>query len=355
MYFRQLIDRESSTYTYLLADEETREAVLIDPVREQIERDVALLDELDLTLRYVLETHVHADHITSAGVLRQRLGAKTVLSAAAGAGCPDVLVEDGQVIAVGGMRIEARHTPGHTGGCATYVVDDGSAQRAFTGDTLMIRGCGRTDFQEGDAGTLYDSVWNKILTLPDATAIYPGHDYRGRTMTTVGEEKRLNPRLGQERNKAEFIEIMAGLKLAMPKKLNVAVPANLRCGIPADDAWTAVRHTDDRVPEVSVDWVREHRADVMLVDVRRSTELSGELGSMEDALHVPMDRVPYEMKAWDRDEPVVVFCRSGGRSGRVAKLLLQEGFTRVASMRGGMLSWRVTAPRPVAPAPAACG
>ncbi len=342
MFFRQLIDRESSTYTYLLADEDTREAVLIDPVREQTERDIGLLEDLGFTLRYVLETHVHADHITSAGVLRQRLGAKTVLSAAAGAGCPDVLVEDGDKIRLGGIEIEARHTPGHTSGCVTYVVDDGETKRAFTGDTLMIRGCGRTDFQQGDAGTLYDSVWNKIFTLPDATPVHPGHDYRGQTATTVGEEKRLNPRLGGGRDKAEFQRIMAGLKLSMPKKIEIAVPANMHCGILHDDSWAPVRRTDDDVPEVDVDWVRAHLDDVTLVDVRRADELVGELGAIERALHVPMDRVSQAMGAWDKDDPIVIVCRSGGRSGAVARLLQEAGFVHIASMRGGMLAWRAT-------------
>ncbi|MEZ4337703.1 MAG: MBL fold metallo-hydrolase [Sandaracinaceae bacterium] len=235
MIFRQLFDGESSTYTYLLADEKTREAVLIDPVREQVERDVGLLEDLGLELMYVLETHVHADHVTAAGLLRKRLGATTVLSTAAGTACADLQVDDGDVVTIGGIEIEARHTPGHTNGCVTYVTKDGDVPMAFTGDTLMIRGCGRTDFQQGDSNTLYDSVWQKIFTLPGHTRIYPGHDYKGRTMSTVDEEKRLNPRLGETKSRTEFVDIMAGLKLAYPKKIDVAVPANLACGRVQDE------------------------------------------------------------------------------------------------------------------------
>ena len=183
MIFRQLFDRESSTYTYLLADEQTREAILIDPVFEQVDRDVELLGDLDLKLVYSLETHVHADHITASGVLRKRLGCKTVVSAAAGAGCPDILVEEGQKLSVGALEIEVRQTPGHTNGDVTYVVSGGPTLMAFTGDALLIRGCGRTDFQQGSSETLYRSVHEKLFTLPDETLVYPGHDYKGRTVS----------------------------------------------------------------------------------------------------------------------------------------------------------------------------
>lgn len=339
MIFRQLFDRESSTYTYLLGDETTREAVLIDPVRENVERDVALLEDLDLELMYVLETHVHADHVTSAGVLRQRLGATTVLSRAAGTRCADLTVDDGDVVTIGGIEIEARQTPGHTSGCVTYVTKDGEVPMAFTGDTLMIRGCGRTDFQQGDSDQLYESVWQKIFTLPDETRIYPGHDYQGRTMSTVGEEKRLNPRLGESRSKTEFIQIMAGLKLAYPKKIDEAVPANLQCGLAHDDRWAPIVRTDDGVPEVPTAWVRDHAADVMIVDVRRTDELVGELGAIPGAIHAPLDRLASFLAGWDKQARVVLVCRSGGRSGTAARQLEAAGFTHVASMHGGMLHW----------------
>lgn len=330
MLFRQLFDHASSTYTYLVADEETREAALIDAVREQVERDVELLAELDLTLVYALETHVHADHVTASGLLRERLGAETVLSAAAGAGCPDRLVEDGEVLRLGRLEIEARHTPGHTDGDVTYVVRDGGRPlAAFTGDTMLIRGCGRTDFQQGDAERLYDSVHRRIFSLPDETPIYPGHDYRGFTSSTVGEEKRLNRRLREDIGRAAFVEIMENLDLAQPKQIHVAVPANLRCGI---------EQPPEGVVEVSEEWVREHAEGLRLVDVREADELRGPLGAMPGAEHHPLATLPAALGAPD-ERTVVVFCRSGGRSARAAERLAEAGFTRVVSMAGGMTRW----------------
>jgi glyoxylase-like metal-dependent hydrolase (beta-lactamase superfamily II) len=227
--FRQLFDPETSTYTYLLADERTREAVLIDSVREQIERDRALLRELDLALRYAVETHVHADHVTASGRLREDPGCKVVVSALAGVRNADVLVRDGDRIRAGSVELEARPTPGHTSGCTTYVCH--AARMAFTGDALLIRGCGRTDFQGGSPETLYRSVRERIFSLPDDYLLYPGHDYRGRMVTTVAEEKRWNPRLGERKSQDEFVRIMRELKLAYPKKMDVAVPANLESGL----------------------------------------------------------------------------------------------------------------------------
>src|SRR5690606_18842226 len=180
MIFRQLFDRDTSTYTYLLADPETREAVIIDPVLEQVDRDLRLIEDLGLTLRFALDTHVHADHVTALGTLRDRTGCTTVMAAAAGAGCADRLVEPGDQIRFGDEGLEVRATPGHTAGCLTYVMADRSM--AFTGDALLIRGCGRTDFQGGDAHRLYRSVHQQILSLPPDTLLYPGHDYHGRTV-----------------------------------------------------------------------------------------------------------------------------------------------------------------------------
>lgn len=224
MIFRQLFDPESSTYTYLLADSVTREAVLIDPVREQVDRDVRLLDELGLTLVYVLDTHVHADHVTAAGVLRDRTGAKTVMGRKA-APCADIQVGHGDVLRVGTMEIKVLDTPGHTDDSVSYLVGD----RVFTGDALLIRGNGRTDFQNGDPGQLYDSLTKVLFALPDETLVYPGHDYKGMTVSTIGEEKRWNPRIAGK-SREEFIEIMNNLRLPMPKRIQEAVPANRACG-----------------------------------------------------------------------------------------------------------------------------
>ncbi len=225
MLFRQLFDSESSTYTYLIADESTGEAALIDPVREQLERDLRLLRELGLTLCFALDTHVHADHITAAGDLRERTAAKTVSCVTGGADCASVHLGHGGELRVGGLLIKALATPGHTDDSLSFLCED----RVFTGDALLIRGCGRTDFQNGSPGQLYDSITQVLFALPDRTRVYPAHDYTGQSMSTIGEERRYNPRLaGKSRD--EFIALMNNLRLAPPKKLNVAVPANRACG-----------------------------------------------------------------------------------------------------------------------------
>ena len=228
MIFRQLFDPDTSTYTYLLADSATREAVLIDTVREQAQRDAQVIQELGLTLRFTLETHVHADHITAASLLRLQLGSQSVVGAAAGVSCADRALRDGEELRVGGFVLRALATPGHTNGCTSYYCP--SAGMAFTGDALLIRGCGRTDFQQGDARKLFHSVRERLFALPDETLLYPGHDYRGRTVTTVAEEKRWNPRLGLAKSEEEFVAIMAALKLDYPKRMDESVPANLLCG-----------------------------------------------------------------------------------------------------------------------------
>lgn len=226
MIFEQFFEPDTSTFTYLLACEKSRQAVLIDPVEGDVEKYVAALQQRGLTLVYTLETHVHADHVTAADTLRKRLGSKSVVHRDAGALCGDLLVTDGIHLQVGAVDIEVRYTPGHTNGCVSYFTGD----RIFTGDALLIDGCGRTDFQQGNAGQLYDSIHHRIFSLPDDTLVYPGHDYNGHTVSTVGQEKRGNKRLGGGRSRAEFIEIMANLKLAYPKHIDVALPANQACG-----------------------------------------------------------------------------------------------------------------------------
>ncbi len=232
MFMRQLFDPATSTYSYLLADPKTGDAVLIDPVKEQSGRDARLIEELGFTLRYTLETHVHADHVTGGGRLRALLGSKTVVSARGGAKWVDVEVDEGSTISFGNETLEVRATPGHTDGCVTYVTADQA--NAFTGDAVMVRGCGRTDFQQGDARTLYRSVQERVFTLADDTKIWPGHDYKGFTHSTVGEEKVHNPRLSKDEE--EFVRLMGDLKLSPPARIDVAVPANLICGIDPQDA-----------------------------------------------------------------------------------------------------------------------
>ena len=346
MLFRQLYDAESSTYSYLLADEETREAVLIDPVLEQAERDAATIKELGLKLLYVLETHVHADHVTGSGVLRQRLEARTVVSERGGAPCADLQVRHGDVVRFGRHALEVRETPGHTDGCLTFVTAD--REMAFTGDALLVRGTGRTDFQQGDARQLYRSVHAQIFSLPERCRLYPAHDYKGRTVTTVAEEKAHNPRLGGGKSEDEFAEIMATLGLPRPKKMDVAVPANLACGLPVDGGrpeapsarWAPVEVSAGGVPEVSPEWV--HGATERRVDVREPSEFNGELGHVAGAMLVPLATVEATAAGWDRRVPLVVLCRSGGRSGQATLRLLAMGFEKVASMRGGMLAWHAT-------------
>ncbi len=230
MIFRQLFDSDTSTYTYLLADEVTRDGIIIDPVAAQVGRDAALVADLGISLKYVLETHVHADHVTGGGSLRDRLGAKTVVSRLAGVHCADVHVDDGDQLAFGAHVLKVRATPGHTAESLTFVLHHGDQTLAFTGDALFVRGCGRTDFQAGDAHALYRSVWDQIYSLPDETLVYPGHDYRGNTVTTVREEKAHNPRLNSRITQEQFVAIMNGLELARPRHMDVAVPANLACG-----------------------------------------------------------------------------------------------------------------------------
>ena len=224
MIFKQFFEPDTSTFTYLLACEKTKQAVLIDTVESEVPK--YLNEEQDLKLVYTLETHVHADHVTGADALRQKLGSKSVVHRDAGAMCGDLLVTDGVHIIVGTIDLEVRYTPGHTNGCISFFAGD----RIFTGDSLLIGGCGRTDFQSGDSGQLYDSIHHQIFSLPDEVIVYPGHDYNGNTQSTVGEERKNNKRLGGGKSREDFIKIMSELKLAYPKYIDVALPANQACG-----------------------------------------------------------------------------------------------------------------------------
>lgn len=345
MLIRQLFDQDTSTYTYLLADEASREAVIIDPVLEQMERDSTLIDELGLKLVHALDTHVHADHVTALGSLKRRFGAETVMSERGGAVCSDRLVKQGDRVRFGQHELEVRETPGHTNGCLTYVFH--AAGMAFTGDAILIRGSGRTDFQQGSSRTLYRSVREQVFSLPDETLLYPGHDYKGRTVTTVGEEKRLNPRLGAQKSLEDFERIMDELKLPRPRKMDVAVPANLACGVepvassalPLDTSWGPIAMTLAGVPELEADWLFEHAREVLVLDVREPDEYRGELGHLADAELVPLQTLDFSAAALPRERPIVTVCRSGGRSGKAALALQQLGFARVASLAGGMLGW----------------
>ena len=231
MIFRQLFEPQSSAYTYLIGCCETRQAALIDPVLETVERDIQLLDELGLTLACTVETHIHADHVTGASRLREATGCQTAVPAKSGAEHVDVPVREGEPIAVGSLQLQPVHTPGHTDDHHCYLLDSGDIARLFTGDVLLIDGCGRTDFQNGDAATLYRSVHEKIFTLAPDTLVYPGHDYQHRHVSSVGQERERNPRLGGGKSVEEFVAIMAALNLPRPKKIDIAVPANRACGM----------------------------------------------------------------------------------------------------------------------------
>lgn len=229
MIFRQLFERESSTYTYLIACAETRAAALIDPVKTEVPKYLQLLNELNLTLVYALDTHTHADHITGAGALRDATGCTTLLAKEAKSACVSQGLYDGQEITLGKLTLTALYTPGHTDDSYSFILHDAGQTYVFTGDTLLIRGTGRTDFQNGSAQQQYASLFNKLLKLPDSTRVYPAHDYKGWTASTIGEEKMHNPRL-QVQSENAYVELMNNLKLPNPQLMDVAVPANRACG-----------------------------------------------------------------------------------------------------------------------------
>ncbi|MCO4744806.1 MAG: MBL fold metallo-hydrolase [Proteobacteria bacterium] len=345
MLFRQLFDPTTSTYTYLLADPDAREAILIDTVKEQSDRDVQVLEELGLRLVATLETHVHADHVTGAWLLRQRLGSDILYPSSSGVEGADRLVGEGDVITFGRHSVMVRLTPGHTDGCATYVTED--LTKAFTGDALLIRGSGRTDFQQGDSRRLYRSVHDQIFTLPEETELYPGHDYKGRLVSTVAEEKRFNPRLGDDQSEDDFVKTMANLGLSYPKQIDRALPANLNLGREegdtnapvAEDAWDQITRSPSGVRHVTPEWVAEHCGAFRMIDVRQPQEWFGPLGHIEKAELVPLGTLGQAAPTWDRDAPVVLICRSSGRSDQAARALENAGFTHVASMVGGMMAW----------------
>lgn len=238
MLFRQFFDSKSSTYTYLLASAAGREALLIDPVKEQAAQYLLAIEQLGLRLVKAIDTHTHADHVTALGDLRNRTGCMTVMGQYTRAACVSVKVTDGEILETDGIRLQALYTPGHTDESFSFVLAPDRPRAVFTGDVLLIRGTGRTDFQNGDAGKSYDSITGKLFRLPDETLVYPAHDYKGWTASSIGEERRYNPRIA-DKTRDEYIEIMANLNLPDPKMMDVAIPANLACGL--DDMSTSSR------------------------------------------------------------------------------------------------------------------
>lgn len=344
MIFRQLFDATSSTYTYLLGDEATHKAVLIDPVFEQHRRDVALMRELGLTLEYTLDTHCHADHVTGAWLMKNALDSRVGLSAAVGSANVDRALEHGDRVEFGKSALEVRATPGHTNGCLSYVTPD--HRMVFTGDALLIRGAGRTDFQEGDPHRLYRSIHDQLFSLGDDCIVYPGHDYEGRTSSTIGEEKAFNSRIGGGAREEDFVGYMRNLGLPHPKQLDVAVPANMRAGkpekedAPAAPPWGPVITTYAGIPEIAPEWVARHRREVHVLDVRSAAEFDGELGHLDGAQLIPLDDLRARASEVPTDKPVVVVCQTGRRAGMATVILTKNGLTRVANLGGGMVRWR---------------
>ena len=345
LIFRQLFDPQSSTYTYLLGDMRKGEAILIDPVFEQARRDTALLRELGLTLKATLETHIHADHVSGAWLLKQQTKSAIALSAESGAAGADRYLAHGDRMEFGGRWVEVRATPGHTHGCVTFVSDDESM--AFTGDCLLIRGSGRTDFQQGDPRAMYRSVKSQILSLPASCLLYPAHDYRGLTVTSVAEERRFNPRLGGEIGEADFVGYMNNLGLPHPKLIDIAVPANLRCGrpeqdaaVPVEPAWAPLIFTFAGIWEIPPDALEERTPRLQIVDVRDREEFDGPLGRIPGALLIPLSELSGRLGELARERPVVAVCRSGARSARAVNMMQSAGFRDVANLAGGMLRWR---------------
>lgn len=321
----QLFDPASSTYTYLLFDEGTREAVIIDPVDEQMERDLSVLRERGLTLTWAVETHAHADHITSAGLLAEHTGARTAAPEGCGIGTAAVQLRDGDVLRFGGEEVKALHTPGHTAGSMSYLWRD----HVFTGDTLLIGGCGRTDFQSGSATDLYRSITQILFALPDETLVWPGHDYQGRSHSSIGAEKRGNPRLAGK-TLAEFTAIMEHLNLPRPRRMDEAVPANLSSGLrhDADGASAPPRpaqgYAGDVTPQQAFEWWQ--LGDAVLVDVRTDAEREW-VGFIPGA-------VPLAWKQWPGMAINAAFdtgIRQAVPPGKKALLLCRSGVRSIAA------------------------
>jgi len=341
---RQHFDPVSSTYSYLVIDPASREAVLIDPVLEQHKRDAALIRELGVGLMFTLETHCHADHVTGAWRMKQTFGSRIGLAAVYGASNVDLPLSHGMVVRFGDAALEVRATPGHTAGCLSFLSAD--HRLVFTGDALLVRAVGRTDFQQGNAAQLFESVRTQLFTLPDTCVVYPAHDYEGRTSSTIGEERLFNPRLGGEARREDFIGYMENLGLPHPKLLAVAVPANMSCGRDAEGSeppppsWGPVVESYAGVPEIAPEWLGRHRDEVELVDVRSRTEFEGELGHLEGAKLLPLEELRARMDELGACKPIVLICQTGKRSAMAATILRKAGLQRVANLAGGMVLWR---------------
>ena len=362
MIFRQIFDKDTSTYTYLIADPVSKDAVFIDPVNTHIDDYMSILEQGGLHLKYVLETHVHADHITAGGLLRQRAGAQTAVSSLCGAECADIQIQDGDIFKLAeDEQIKVIATPGHTPGSISFLWRD----RLFSGDSLLIGGCGRSDFQGGDPGTLYDGITQRLFTLPDETLVYPGHDYHGRWVSNIAQERTSNPRLAGK-SREEFIDIMNNLNLPKPRLIDEAVPANRFCGLDEDERQDAIPRTQDNQPvrnqsstqnlvdaakqtitEVDVEKSKQliKEGNVVVVDVREESEY--EAGHLDDAIFLPRGVLEFKLgnvaELADKSKAVLLYCRSGNRSALAAATMQELGFTSVLSMAGGYVAWQKAA------------
>ena len=341
LLFRQLYDIESGTFTYLLADEKNREGIIIDSVYERHERDLALINELQINLRYAIETHCHADHVTAAWLIRQQTSCQVAASKASDIQGLDMALSAGDTLTFGEFSLQVRATPGHTPGCISLFLPEPAM--VFTGDCLLIRGCGRTDFQQGSAALLYHSITEQLFSLPNETLLCPGHDYDGRTTSTIGEEKALNPRVGGDANERDFVGFLDNLQLPHPKKIAIAVPANLKLGEPDTPPvipdWAPVTTTYAGILEVSPQWVAAHGDEVHILDVRTRVETEEEPVQVAAAQLIPLNELRDRLTEVPTNRPVVTLCRSGRRSVMAFDILRKAGWAEVANIKGGLLAW----------------
>jgi len=337
MIFRQFFDSESSTYTYLLASRRGGEALIVDPVLDKVDRYVQLLDELDLKLIKAVDTHLHADHITGLGALRNRTRCITVMGEQSGADVVSIRVSEGDTIDIEGLSLDVLYTPGHTDDSYSFLMED----RVFTGDTLLIRGTGRTDFQNGSPHAQYDSIFNKLLKLPEDTLVFPAHDYKGDMVSTIGEERAFNPRL-QVNSKAEYVEIMENLKLANPKMMDVAVPANLKIGLKQDKLESMGLSLNSGDGPGSLD-----NPSLIFVDLRDATERAKN-GVIPGSVHAPYPDIDEHMNAGgmlhelarSSGRRIVFYCAYGERSAMAVESALDAGLTNICHLAGGIDAWK---------------
>jgi sulfur dioxygenase len=337
MIFRQLFDSASGTYTYILASRPGGEALIIDPVLEKVDRYLQLVRELDLRLVKAVDTHLHADHITGLGALRDRTHCITVMGEQTHADVVSMRVAEGDRVEIEGVRLDVLYTPGHTDDSYSYLLAD----RVFTGDTLLIRGTGRTDFQNGDPRAQYDSIFNKLLKLPEATLVYPAHDYKGDTVSTIGEEKLFNPRL-KVKSIDEYAELMNNLKLPNPKMMDVAVPANMRVGLHQEE----VARKGWAVSAAEAIALCGRR-DVAIVDLREKSEREKH-GVIPGSLHAPYPALPENIAAGGMlhelaaasDRRLVFYCAFGERSAMAVQAAQDAGLKTACHIAGGIDAWK---------------